>query len=127
MLKLAFIVFLTIHWVSCMFFVIGASELSGLDTFNLEEGEAPVSWIQKNFDLTDGAEPIEPWEFYTTTMYYSLLTMATIGYGDIAPITETEMIFIIFVLLIACALFAFILGYINSFIDKDDTLIEELK
>lgn len=115
--KLAFIIFLTIHWISCIFFAIGLSE-SGLQ----EE-----SWISKNFDITPDGIMLETWEYYLSTMYFALLTMATIGYGDIVPVTELEMIFVMLVLFVACALFAFIVGYIGSCIDKDDALIQELK
>ena len=53
--------------------------------------------------------------------------MATIGYGDIVPVTETEMVFIMCVLVVACALFAFIVGFIGSWVDKTDIIIQELK
>jgi len=69
----------------------------------------------------------ETWEYYVTTLYYSLLTMATIGYGDIVPITNGEIIFVMIVLMTACAMFAYIVGYIGSSIDKGDTLIESLR
>ena len=61
------------------------------------------------------------------TMYFALLTVATIGYGDITPKTNSEMIFVMFVLVVACAMFAYIVGYIGTWIDKGDTLIEELR
>jgi hypothetical protein len=36
--------------------------------------------------------------------------MITIGYGDIGAVTESEKIFTIFILIIACGFFSYILG-----------------
>ena len=113
-MKLLFIIFIAVHWTSCIFFAIGVSEIQ----------DGGSSWISHTFDLN---EPVMAWEFYTTTVYFALLTMATIGYGDIVPLTNAEKVFTCFVLLIACSLFAYILGSINSWFDKGETLIEELK
>jgi hypothetical protein len=36
--------------------------------------------------------------------------MITIGYGDVTPVTEGEKVFTIFILIISCGFFSYILG-----------------
>ena len=39
--------------------------------------------------------------------------MITVGYGDITPVTNKEKIFIIFITLISCAVFAYAVNTIG--------------
>jgi len=50
-------------------------------------------------------------------MYFSLQTLATIGYGDIVPANKYEMLFVMTIMVLASALFAYIVGYIGQVID----------
>lgn len=43
-----------------------------------------------------------------------IITMSTIGYGDISPVTVTEKIFGILVTLVACGVFAFAVNMIGT-------------
>jgi hypothetical protein len=53
--------------------------------------------------------------------------MATIGYGDIIPITTSEKIYVMFSMIAACGVFAYIVGTIGSIVDKSDPLISDFK
>ena len=44
--------------------------------------------------------------------------MATIGYGDIVPITKNEIIFAIIALLVCCGMFAYTIGSIGVIVSK---------
>lgn len=53
---------------------------------------------------------------YTNSIYWSVITMLTIGYGDIIPSTNTEKIYVIVVSFIACGIFAYSFNSIGSII-----------
>lgn len=51
---------------------------------------------------------------YIYTTYFILITMSTIGYGDISPVSISERIFGSIVTLIACGVFAYSVNCIGS-------------
>ena len=51
---------------------------------------------------------------YLNSVYYSFITMSTIGYGDITPETNSERIFSIFMILVACSIFGYSMNVIGS-------------
>ena len=51
----------------------------------------------------------------------------TVGYGDLNPMSDEEKIFTITVMVIACGVFAYILGSIQTIFQRDETLISEFR
>lgn len=43
--------------------------------------------------------------------------MSTVGYGDMSPTNELEILFAIILMLFACGIFAFVLNKIGSIIE----------
>lgn len=53
---------------------------------------------------------------YIVTMYWSMTTMTTTGYGDLHPVNTREMIFDLFYMLFNLALTAYIIGNMTNLI-----------
>ncbi|KAL2652185.1 hypothetical protein R1flu_020313 [Riccia fluitans] len=53
---------------------------------------------------------------YVATMYWSMTTLTTTGYGDLHPVNTREMVFVIFYLLFTLALTAYIIGNMANLI-----------
>jgi hypothetical protein len=59
--------------------------------------------------IQDAEWPIK----YIYSMYWSITTIVTVGYGDITPQNEYEVIVTIFTELIGCAVFGYLLNVIG--------------
>ena len=53
--------------------------------------------------------------------------MATVGYGDITPKTENEKVFGLIAELIACGVFAYVVGSIEMILNRSSTIEDEFK
>ena len=60
------------------------------------------SWIQM-FKVIDKSWIVK----YVYSVYFCIITMITVGYGDIFPINVAEKLYVIFVTLISCGVFAY--------------------
>jgi len=102
-LRLLFIIFLLAHWTACLWYYVASVEI-------LSEQETWVSVVLVSSPST--------FELYVTAFYFTISTMSTVGYGDIHPYSRLEMVFAILTMVLACGVFAYTLGSINSLLIK---------
>ena len=55
---------------------------------------------------------------YITSLYWAVITMLTVGYGDITPQTDKEKIFAIGTIILSCGVFAYALSKISNIVDE---------
>lgn len=68
-----------------------------------------------------------PFELYLSAAFWSFTTIATVGYGDIYPVTDAEKLFSTVAMIVACGVFAFVVGMIGSLFDRNDSIITDFK
>jgi hypothetical protein len=91
------------NWISAAWLWIGLSEKSG------------ANWIARA-----GLQSESHAKQYLMSVYWSVTTLASVGYGDITPKTNLEIIAAIFVMGAGVLLFAFAIGNVVAFAKQLD-------
>ncbi|MBF0271800.1 MAG: ion transporter [Magnetococcales bacterium] len=65
--------------------------------------------------------------FIIKGFYWTVTTMASVGYGDITPTTNVGRIFAMFVMLLGVAIYAYIIGHISTLIVNSNILRKQNK
>ncbi len=96
---------LLIHWLACAWFLIAVIE-----------GLPDSSWV-----VRCGIEASQPAAQYVRSLYWTITTMTTVGYGDITPVRTAEYIASMVVMLLGASMYAFIIGNVASLLSNLDS------
>ena len=99
-----FVMFI-MHWMACIFFLIADYE---------DDKKGIVTWM----NLLGQDDVKSAINVYVAALSWSFTTIATVGYGDIYAVTESEKIFATIAMIISCGVFAYIVGFLGSVFDK---------
>ncbi|CAD8171955.1 unnamed protein product [Paramecium octaurelia] len=103
LLKLIFFLLLTGHFCGCAWHWVAVIEYENY-------GEQ-LTWLTK---YDSNAMDYFWFDRYIISLYWSVITTVTVGYGDIVPITTVERIFVIVVTLLICGVFGYCLSNIGN-------------
>lgn len=71
-----------------------------------------ITWLS----LVPDADNLSMWDGYVISVYWSIVTLSSVGYGDLHPVNTDEMIFSIFYMLFNFGLTAYIIGNMTNLI-----------
>mmetsp|Transcript_46735 Transcript_46735/g.89250 ORF Transcript_46735/g.89250 Transcript_46735/m.89250 type:complete len:630 (+) Transcript_46735:135-2024(+) len=100
------------HWMACLWRLLPSLE------------GAEVNWTNDNGDMhrydderykTDLDAIME---LYVASLYWSTMTVTTIGYGDVVPSTLIEKWFVVVVMLIGGVIFGYIIGAVSNVVQQ---------
>lgn len=75
------------------------------------------SWITEYSQSSAGNVNIaRPVDSYIVALYWSVMTMSTIGYGDVVPKTQYERVYEIFGMMLGASVYAYMVGAICSIV-----------
>ena len=100
------------HWLACGFGLVE----------DLEGGEyswtrmAEFSGVVIGPEGGDPREIIGSFRLYLAALYWSTMTISTIGYGDIVPVSSGERVYVIIAMLIGAFEYGYIVGAVSNVI-----------
>lgn len=112
-IKASLLFIATAHWISCIYFMIHRyMEPSASLTFAVQDHLASYDPSKGRHTVCD----VSVTECYTRTMYFVASTISSIGYGDILPYNNTEIIWEIMVSLIGSFIGAILSAYCSAYL-----------
>ncbi|KAA8530688.1 hypothetical protein F0562_005378 [Nyssa sinensis] len=100
------------HTAACIFYYLATSVPPE------EEGYTWIGSLQMGDYNYSHFREIDIWKRYTTSLYFAIVTMATVGYGDIHAVNLREMIFIMIFVSFDMVLGAYLIGNMTALIVK---------
>ncbi|CAD8122405.1 unnamed protein product [Paramecium sonneborni] len=99
--KLIYFIIFVAHMCSCAWHLLGKIEVDVYGDTN--------SWLV-HYGYYD-----EPWHTrYIVSIYWSVITTLTVGYGDIVPQTSIEQLFVVIIAMIICGVFGYSISTIGE-------------
>ncbi|CAE6201625.1 unnamed protein product [Arabidopsis arenosa] len=111
-LKLLFVEVYCTHTAACIFYYLATT----LPPEN--EGYTWIGSLKLGDYSYENFREIDLWKRYTTALYFAIVTMATVGYGDIHAVNLREMIFVMIYVSFDMVLGAYLIGNITALIVK---------
>ncbi|KAG7032738.1 Potassium channel SKOR [Cucurbita argyrosperma subsp. argyrosperma] len=106
------------HTAACIFYYLATT---------LPASQEGYTWIG-SLKLGDYSyshfRDIDLWKRYTTSLYFAIVTMATVGYGDIHAVNLREMIFIMIYVSFDMVLGAYLIGNMTALIVKGSKTVK---
>ncbi|KAJ0977197.1 hypothetical protein J5N97_012671 [Dioscorea zingiberensis] len=100
------------HTAACIFYYL-ATTIPRVD-----EGYTWIGSLTMGDHKYTNFREIDFWTRYITSMYFAIVTMATVGYGDIHAVNTREMIFIMIYVSFDMILGAYLIGNMTALIVK---------
>jgi ion transport protein/cyclic nucleotide-binding protein len=96
------IILVITHCIACLWFA-----LAYVDGFPAD------SWV-----IAAGIESTDPVSQYVRSLYWTITTMTTVGYGDISPGRTAEYVLAMVIMLMGASLYAFVIGGVASLLSN---------
>ncbi|XP_054797162.1 potassium channel AKT1-like isoform X2 [Prosopis cineraria] len=96
--KLICVTMFSVHFAACFFYFLAANH------------DIKTTW----FGLVANGDQMHLWGHYITSVYWALVTLSTVGYGDLHPVNTKEMTFDIFYIFYILGLNSYLIGNMTN-------------
>jgi CRP-like cAMP-binding protein len=126
--KFAIVTVILAHWMACAFgFVHDIGATAGKDTWMESTYFGDFDINDACYDPNDVLSCVPGFDKYIAALYWSSMTITTIGYGDISPKTLEERIFVIIAMLCGAFQYGYVVGAVGNVISTKNSRTNGLK
>ncbi|CBY37151.1 unnamed protein product [Oikopleura dioica] len=113
------------HWLACVWYLIGWNELNNIH--RVINDTRQVGWLyelsnslQRNYvvEVTNFTGGPTMAERYTTSLYFTLSSLTSVGFGNVSANTNNEKVFSVLVMLIGALMHAVVFGNVTAIIQR---------
>uniref|UniRef100_A0A1I7UZ06 Cyclic nucleotide-binding domain-containing protein n=1 Tax=Caenorhabditis tropicalis TaxID=1561998 RepID=A0A1I7UZ06_9PELO len=106
------------HWLACIWYAIGSAELSQKEYTWLHQLSRQVSqpYLTTNLSVITGGPTLK--SRYVTSLYFTLSTITSIGFGNVSATTDSEKIFTIIMMILGSLMYASVFGNVSAIIQR---------
>lgn len=123
LIKFVVMILVVAHWMACLMGLIPGLEgttYDDLTPLQIANGTKPFNWIKIYFENGLGKThgEYEIWSVYEAGYYCAVMTLTTIGYGDVVPKTDAERGVWILIMFTGAIVYAYAVGSICSILAR---------
>eukprot|EP01052_Picozoa_sp_SAG31_P013305 SAG31_NODE_797_length_12029_cov_13.875692_12_plen_466_part_00 len=108
--KILIIVGMISHWLGCMWYFFGDSPADPNEVY--PDGAPVLGWVEAHFGLLANETSMNM--RYVTSIYWSIMTMTTVGYGDVSARTVVEQLASVFSMIVGGFVFGLVIGSLSD-------------
>ena len=114
-LLFSIVIFIIFSHFSACFWIFTASLTTNPEDLVNDDSASPMNWIISN-EYTE----LTTFELYTTSFYFTITTMTTVGYGDISGTNTGERIVCCILMIMGVLFFTYVSGTITNIITNEE-------
>lgn len=124
LVRLIFSLFIVVHLVACSLHLTHlleeiAATPPDITAIGADAQQYTTTWVTNAIDVGQMQDTLG--DRYVTSLYWSIMTMSTVGYGDVQMQTAAERLFACFAMLLGAVSFAYMLGNVQYLMSHLDT------
>uniref|UniRef100_A0AC34REF4 Cyclic nucleotide-binding domain-containing protein n=1 Tax=Panagrolaimus sp. JU765 TaxID=591449 RepID=A0AC34REF4_9BILA len=106
------------HWLACIWYAIGSAELPHKEFTWLHQLSRHLNepYCASNGSAVCGGPSLR--SRYVTSLYFTLSTITSIGFGNVSATTDLEKIFTIIMMILGSLMYASVFGNVSAIIQR---------
>ena len=99
------------HWLACIWSLISILYTPISDALDSEGRPMPLTWVAKYIrDQQDLGVQVGGHDVYIAALYWSIMTLTSIGYGDFVPVNSVERALCSVYMVVSAGGWAYVIG-----------------
>lgn len=119
--KIIVVISIFVYVSACLFVYVGTCHQTGNQFCEINCDDAPCNWLEHQYgeEILIHQKDNMSWEKRTEilwkAMYWSTITITTLGYGDVVPMSEIETMYCVLVLLVSTIVLSSVTAELSAF------------
>lgn len=115
--KCVLVTLMTVHWLACFWSYFGVNPKEGSFNWLRQIAENTGSHLIEEGQLHEDTNPLL---IYNVALYWATMTLTTVGYGDVIPESQSEVVMVTVSMILSSFIWSYVLGSVVNVITNSD-------